>query len=181
MARRYTSTAAAVQRVCTSLFSALWLVMAISFPAHAGDTSGTAGQVSETGSIWWSEVVTANPAKSLEFYSKVFGWTPKVVSAVDTSRAPGLGEDEYTIYSKDGVEIAGSAMKTDAAADVAPPGWVNYIQVANVDAAAENAVKQGGQVIKAPYDMPGTGRFALVKDPDGIVVGLVAPAVIRPN
>lgn len=178
---RSTNTASVVQRVCKSICCAFWLVTAVSMPAHAGGSSATVEQAAEIGSIWWSEIVSANPAKSREFYANVFGWTPKVVSAVDTSRAPALGEDEYTIYSKDGVEIAGSAMKIDAATDVAPPGWVNYIQVVNVDAAAENAVKLGGKIIKPPYDMAGTGRFALVKDPDGVVIGLVAPAAAHPN
>lgn len=181
MAIRSTTTASAIQRARRSLSCTLWMVAVAVLPVHAGDTSATAGQAAEIGSIWWSEIVSANPAKSREFYANVFGWTPKVVSAVDTSRAPAPGEDEYTIYSKDSVEIAGGAVKTDSVTDVGAPGWVNYIQVNNVDTAAESAVKNGGKILKPPYDMAGAGRFALVRDPDGIVVGLVAPAVARPN
>lgn len=172
---RYKDIAVSLPTVRKVLCCAVSAVALMSLPAHAGNVAGQADQATEVGSIWWSEIVSANPSKSREFYTQVFGWTTKVVSAVDTSRAPTPGEDEYTIYSKGGVEVAGGASAVDASPDAKRTGWVNYIQVVNVDAAAQDAVKHGGSIIKAPYDMSGTGRFALVQDPDGILIGLVSP------
>jgi predicted enzyme related to lactoylglutathione lyase len=138
-------------------------------------------EASEVGSVWWSEIVSSDPARSREFYSSVFGWVPKIVSAEDTSRAPAGGEAEYTIYSRSGVEVAGGASADAKTPEDSRPGWVNYIEVANVDLAVMEAVKKGGKIVKPPYDEPDSGRFAVIQDPEGIVVGLVAPASKSPS
>jgi uncharacterized protein len=135
---------------------------------------------SAVGSVWWSEVVSPNPARSREFYANVFGWTPKVVSSEDTSRSPTPGEEEYTVYTHAGIEIAGGAVIDSKSPNAARPGWVTYIQVASVDDAIVEVVKNGGKIIKAPYDSENTGRFAVIEDPDGIVVGLVNPVGATP-
>ncbi|HEX2842312.1 VOC family protein [Hyphomicrobium sp.] len=140
----------------------------------------TAPDASQVGSVWWSELVSSDPARSRDFYASVFGWAPKVVSAEDTSRAPDPGEAEYTIFMRDGVEVAGAAAAENKRPDDIKPGWVTYIQVANVDQAVVEALKKGGKILKAPFDDGNSGRFAIIQDPDGIAVGLVAPLAATP-
>jgi predicted enzyme related to lactoylglutathione lyase len=53
---------------------------------------------------------------------------------------------------------------------------MTYIAVTDVDAACSTAGKSGGAVLKAPFDVPGVGRIAMIKDPAGAVVGLITPA-----
>ncbi len=143
---------------------------------------GTAADAQpEVGSIWWSEVVSADPVRSRDFYSSVFGWVPKIVSAEDTSRAPAQGEAEYTIYTYGGAEVAGGASSEGKPTEEIRPGWINYVQVANVDMAVMEAVKKGGKVVKSPYDESVNGRFAVIQDPEGLVIGLVTPITKSPT
>lgn len=64
--------------------------------------------------------------------------------------------------------------------DDSRPGWITYIQVASVDDAVVEALKNGGRVLKAPFDDANSGRMAIVADPDGIPVGLVTPKAATP-
>jgi len=152
-------------------------VCALSFamPANAQSLTASSTQ-SDTGSIWWNELISANPDRSRDFYASVIGWSPKVVAAEDTSRPPAPGENEYTLFMQNGVESAGLA-KYDGKEPTDPkPGWLTYIQVANVDDAVVEALKKGGKVIKAPTDAANVGRIAIIADPDGNPFGLYTPA-----
>ena len=48
-----------------------------------------------------------------------------------------------------------------------PPFWMSYVSVSDVDACAERAKTAGGKVHRAPTDIPGVGRFAIISDPNG--------------
>lgn len=154
----------------------------ITSPALSDTTTTTpAATATDVGTVWWSEIVSSNPAQSRAFYANVVGWTPKVVAAEDQSRAPNTGEAEYTLFVQDGNEVAGASQLDSKDPAAARPGWLTYIQVANVDTAVEQALKNGGRVLKAPYDATGMGRMAVIADPDGIPVGLVTPAPVTPS
>lgn len=135
----------------------------------------------DVGTVWWSELVSTDPARTRDFYASVAGWTPKVVSADDQTRAPSPGEAAYTLFLRNGTEVAGAAAYEKSDPNAVRPGWLTYIQVANVDIAVAEAQKKGGKVLKAPYDAEGMGRFAIVADPDGIAVGLVTPVASAPT
>ncbi len=154
-------------------------VLAALASAPAGAENGPATSA-DNGTVWWSEVVSADPARTRDFYANVAGWTPRTVAAVDTTRPPQPGEAEYTLFMHNGVEVAGaSRLEADDAGEVRP-GWITYIQVASVDDAVVEALKRGGRILKAPFDDADTGRLAIVADPDGIPVGLVTPRVADP-
>ena len=107
------------------------------------------------------------------------GWTPKIVAAEDNSRPPAVGETEYTLLMNNGAETAGVTKYEGKDPNDPKPGWLMYVQVANVDDAVLNAMKNGGKVLKAPYDVQKVGRLAVIQDPDGNPVGIfnpVAPA-----
>lgn len=151
------------------------------FSNSALSESAATAQGGDVGTVWWSEVVSADPVRSRDFYASVAGWTPKIVAADDQSRAPNPGEAAYTLYLRNGTEVAGAAQYESSDPNAVRPGWLTYIQVANVDTAVAEAQKKGGKVLKAPYDAEGMGRFAIVADPDGIAVGLVTPADATPS
>lgn len=136
----------------------------------------------DEGSVWWNELVSVNPERSRDFYASVIGWTPKIVAAEDNSRAPASGEAEYTIFTQNGTEAAGLS-KNDGNEPTNPkPGWLTYIQVSSVDDAVVNALKKGGKVLKAPYNIANTGRLAVIEDIDGNAVGLFnPPAKVQPQ
>ncbi len=54
----------------------------------------------------------------------------------------------------------------------APPSWIGYVAVDDVDAAAEQVKHLGGAVHVAPRDIPNVGRFAVIGDPQGATISL---------
>ena len=50
-----------------------------------------------------------------------------------------------------------------------PSFWMPYLQVADCDATAATATTLGAKVMVGPQDIPNTGRFAIVQDPQGAV------------
>jgi predicted enzyme related to lactoylglutathione lyase len=152
---------------------------ALSAPALAESCTQQAAS-SQVGTVWWSELVSANPERSRDFYASIAGWTPKIVSAVDATRPPNLGEAEYTIFMQGATEAAGLSKFDGKAVNEVRPGWFTYIQVANVDEVVLEVLKKGGKILKAPYDDADSGRLAIVEDPDGFAVGLVTPTSTAP-
>jgi hypothetical protein len=67
-------------------------------------------------------------------------------------------------------------MTMPAEATGAPPHWIGYVGVPDVDAAARDVKKLGGVVHHEPTDIPQVGRFAIVADPQGAVFALFTPA-----
>jgi len=110
-----------------------------------------------TGRFVWYEIVTPNPQQSIDFYTRLFGWTPK------TAEMGSAGT--YTSFvagsaSVGGVETLDPKLGTQ-------PHWISYITVGDVDDAAQRAIRLGGMVAKPPTDVPQVGRYALVRDPAG--------------
>ena len=116
------------------------------------------------GSFVWYELMTTDVKAAAAFYSAVLGW-----DAAD-SGMPGL---TYTLFSNKGALVAGLMdIPPDAAARNVPPNWTGFVAADDVDVSAAEVVKLGGQVHRAPDDIPGVGRFAIAADPYGAVFGL---------
>ncbi|MGO9341575.1 MAG: VOC family protein [Acidimicrobiales bacterium] len=115
--------------------------------------------VNEPGAFTWSELATGDVEKSKAFYSDVFGW--------DWG-----GADEYAEAQVGGRTIAGVMPRSpDMPADV-PDSWLVYFGSTDVDADAKKAADLGATVIVDPTDIPGTGRFAVLIDPQGAAFAL---------
>ena len=107
----------------------------------------------------WYELVTTDPKAAEAFYRSVIGW-----AAVDAGQ-PGM---DYTLLQAGDANIAGlMALPPEACAMGAPPAWVGYVSVGDVDAAAAQLLQAGGKVYRPADDIPGVGRFAVVADPHG--------------
>jgi uncharacterized protein len=107
----------------------------------------------------WFELMSNAPADSIAFYRKVAGWNAK------DSGMPGMS---YTILSVGETSIGGILGLTDEMrAGGARPCWIGYVGVADVDADAKRVAALGGKVLRAPDDIPGVGRWAMVTDPYG--------------
>lgn len=50
--------------------------------------------------------------------------------------------------------------------------WMPYIEAADVDETARKAASIRGRVLFGPQDIPGTGRFAVLADPQGAVFSI---------
>lgn len=110
----------------------------------------------------WYELMTSNPPEAEQFYKAVFGWD------MQDSGMPGPGK--YTIISSGGKMLGGLMAIPEAARNNnAPPSWVGYIGVDDVDQKAKDVQQAGGIIHHGPEDIPGVGRFAVVADPQGAV------------
>ncbi len=120
--------------------------------------------LNEPGALCWSELTTRDPTAAEAFYTKLFGWTAKhsAPSAVDN----------YTEFSNQGQTGVGMmAMRADQPAGM-PSYWMPYFQVADCDSATTKATGLGARLMVPPTDIPKTGRFSIISDPQGAMLAL---------
>jgi predicted enzyme related to lactoylglutathione lyase len=123
--------------------------------------------MSKPGSFFWYELMTTDLDAAEAFYAKVIGWNRQDF---------GSPEMRYTVVQVGDRGVGGMMILPDhlRAAGV-PPCWGGYIQVEDADAEAAAIAAAGGAIHKAPDDIPGVGRFAVVADPQGAVFNILAP------
>lgn len=99
------------------------------------------------------------------FYGKVLGWT---------FADAGMEGFTYHLASIGGAMVAGAM---DMPADVAgmAPMWMIYFAVDDADKAVAAMQKAGATVHRPVADIPGTGRFAVLGDPQGAGFGILEP------
>ena len=82
----------------------------------------------------------------------------------------GRGE-QYYVLSRDGVDRGGVTGHLPAGA---PPHWLPYVAVDDVDATVARARRGGARIPVGAEDIPGIGRFG-VEDPTGAVLAVMKP------
>src|SRR3972149_6887018 len=79
------------------------------------------------GRFVWHELMTSNPDAAAAFYGKVIGWETQ-----GWPQAP-----SYRMWTAGGIPVGGLMALTDQAKLAgAPPHWMSYVGVADVDATA---------------------------------------------
>jgi uncharacterized protein len=116
------------------------------------------------GKFIWYDVMTGDCKAAEAFYRRVIGWDAK---------DSGMADSSYTLFSVGATMVAGlMPIPEEARKSGARPCWTGYIAVDDVDAYATRVKEAGGSVHRAPADIPGVGRFAVVADPHGAVFTL---------
>jgi len=120
--------------------------------------------------FFWYELMTSDQDAAIHFYTKVVGWTASDMPM------PGDSSARYTILNA-GERGVGGVMQISAQMREggARPGWLGYIHVDDVDAAANSIAAAGGTILMAPADIPEVGRFAMAADPGGAPFYIMAP------
>lgn len=120
------------------------------------------------GRFVWYELMTSDPGAAIEFYTQLIGWT--------TAPFEGGGQ-EYTLWMSGEMPVGGvMRLPEEAVVGGAPPHWLAYIGTPDVDASVEEAVACGGSVIVRPTSIADVGRFAVLRDPQGVVIAAYTPA-----
>lgn len=114
------------------------------------------------GSACWCELATRDTAKAKEFYTQLFGWK--------TKESPHV---EYTEWVNGENPIGGMMPQAGPQWEGAPPAWLTYFTVDDTDAFVAKAVDAGAKSLVAPTDIPNTGRFAVLADPQGGVFAVI--------
>lgn len=118
------------------------------------------------GSFVWNELNSHDPEKAKAFYGQLMGWSfaPFPMAAGTYWIIRSGDKDIGGIFPLAGPDFAGI-----------PPHWLIYIGVDDVDARVEEAKAVGGAVARAPFDVPGVGRIAIVQDAEGAYMGWITP------
>ncbi len=120
------------------------------------------------GHICWTELRTFEPEKARAFYAALLGWE------FDAMPVPG---GVYLVARAGEEMVAGIFdMKLGGVPEKTPAHWFSFIAVDDVDVRVKQLEGLGGKVVRAPWDIPGVGRVAIVLDAAGAGVGLMTPA-----
>ena len=117
------------------------------------------------GRYTWYELMTTDTKAAKVFYGKVLGW--------GTQEMPNPAMP-YTLFTLAERPVAGlMTLPEQARAMGAPPSWVGYVGVDDVDATTQEITRLGGKIYMKPTDIPEVGRFAVVADPQGATFALL--------
>jgi uncharacterized protein len=109
------------------------------------------------------ELNTTDVAKAKAFYGKLFDWKLEDVA---------MGDDTYTMV-KVGEGTGGGLLKQPVPG--APSLWLAYVQVDDLKAATSKAKTLGAKVMTEEIEVMGAGKFSIIVDPTGAVLGLWEP------
>ncbi|MFA7330185.1 MAG: VOC family protein [Candidatus Delongbacteria bacterium] len=116
------------------------------------------------GGICWEELQSADLSRAVPFYQELIGWETRAWPLPDGSI--------YTLFGPEGGAVAGAQVHAPAQTGEFH-GWLSYVSVADVDAAAARVDALGGRVLLAPHDIPEVGRCAVLQDPEGALFALM--------
>ncbi|MBT9290890.1 VOC family protein [Prosthecodimorpha staleyi] len=118
------------------------------------------------GSFVWNELNTRDPERAKAFYAALLGWAFEPMA---------MPEGTYWLAKVDGRPVAGIFTMNGAEFDGIPEHWFPYLSVSDIDAAAAAVPTAAGQVLRAPWDVPGVGRIAILRDVNGAAFGAMTP------
>ena len=125
--------------------------------------------LAEPGALCWTELTTTEPAVAEKFYTALFGWTPK-----HSSPGSPMPYTEFTVSGANHPSI-GMMQKPPHLPKEMPSFWLPYFLATDVDGTAAKATSLGGQIHFGPQDIPNTGRFAVIADPQGAAFAIYDP------
>ena len=118
------------------------------------------------GHFYWNELMTRNAERDKKFYGATVGWTFEAMPMPDGT---------YWV-AKAGDKMAGGIFDTKTLGMEIPEHWLSYLSVDDVDKRVARAKKAGATILREPFDVPGVGRIAILKEPAGAVIGWMTPA-----
>ena len=108
------------------------------------------------------EMNVKNPEKAIKFYQNTFGWKiekwecPVEYWLIMTGDEKELGIDGGLGREEEGF-----------------PNVVNTIGINNIDAVIKKVKANGGKIVRDKHAVPGVGWLAYIKDPEGILSGIM--------
>lgn len=116
------------------------------------------------GDFVWYELMTSNADAAQQFYSGMLGWN---------FSNPDPDEHGYRTFAAKGQEVGGLLPISDEMAEQgARPAWLGYVRVDDLETAKQEFTDAGGAVQFAA-EVPEVGPFALVSDPQGVMLYLI--------
>ncbi len=117
------------------------------------------------GSVVWCELLTGDVDRSGSFYTRLLGWDPQPEQA---------SGGRYVVFAA-GDEPAAGMIEVEPELVGASTAWTTYLAVDDCAASCERVGELGGEVLSPLMPVEGVGTYALVRDPQGAVLGLLQP------
>jgi predicted enzyme related to lactoylglutathione lyase len=114
-----------------------------------------------TGTPCWVDVSSTDLDRSVDFYTKLFGW--------EAQRDPRPEAGGYTMFTLGGKNVAAASPTWQ---EGMPSAWTTYFASDDVDGTAQKAREAGGNVMMDPFDVFDAGRMTVIQDPTGAVFGV---------
>lgn len=124
-----------------------------------------------SGYFHWNELLTTDVELAKRFFTTLLGWSYEDMAMPDGSK--------YFVALLDDEPVAGLMTMPKAIPAGTPPHWLSYIEVDDLDVRLGKARQGGGSVLREPFEVEGVGRIAIIADPTGAVLGLIAPAAFE--
>lgn len=122
------------------------------------------------GQFVWYDLMTSDVAGAKRFYKQIAGWKTVEFKYASPDRP-------YSMWSSGKKMLGGvSQLPKEQADQGIPPYWVSSVQVNNVDDTLRKATSLGGRVIAPAMDIPETGRYGVIDDPQGATIALFQPS-----
>lgn len=117
------------------------------------------------GRFVWHELMTTDMAAATTFYTRVLGWGAQEASM------PNMAYTFFTVGNSFASGVMG--LPEEARRTGAPPRWIGYVGVDDVDAAVDRVRRLGGAVHVPPMNLLDVGRFSIVADPQRALLALI--------
>jgi predicted enzyme related to lactoylglutathione lyase len=123
------------------------------------------------GNVSWHELLTDDPAKAFDYYSRHYGWQRDYAHDMGVMGTYQTFRTDRPVYSGGMMVRKGPGIPEDI-----PPHWKFYFSVDDIEAAQQRVIAAGGKVLMPPMDVPGgsrvlqatddqNGHFALMQGP----------------
>jgi predicted enzyme related to lactoylglutathione lyase len=109
----------------------------------------------------WNELMTRDAAASAKFYTALFGWSREEMDMQGYT---------YSMF-KSGDRAVCGMFALSPEAESMPVMWMPYVTVEDLEASVARAKELGATVHKEITTIQ-VGRFAILADPQGAVIGL---------
>jgi predicted enzyme related to lactoylglutathione lyase len=121
---------------------------------------------SPSGTFCWADLNTPDPEAASQFYAGVFGW----------EFFTGQTDTTGYLHIKCGETIIGGIPPALLSPPGTPAHWMLYFAAHDVEALTAKANSLGGKTLMPAMDVPNTGKFSIVQDPQGAVFALFQAA-----
>jgi len=118
------------------------------------------------GHFHWNELMAHDVEKAKKFYAATIGWS------FDSMTTP---KGTYWVAKMGDTPVAGIFPMVGPDFSGMPEQWVSYLAVDDVDARVKKAAEAGAKIMQKPFDIPGVGRIAIMREPGGAMVGWITP------
>ncbi len=119
----------------------------------------------QLGAVGWLDMTVERAGEAREFYEAVVGWTS---SDVDMGTYC-----DFAMHSPASGQAVAGICHARGVNEQLPRGvWLPYVAVEDVDRSARRCRELGGTVVVEPTEVPGQGRYCVLRDPFGALIAV---------